>query len=933
MLTVDELVRRLEAKPKASGGWMARCPAHEDTNQSLSIDERDGTLLLKCFAGCEFEDIVAALGAGGARNSGSPSASRWREVASYPYVDERGLLLFEVVRFEPKSFRQRRPDGAGGWLWNLQGVRRVLFHLPELIAAVERKEPAFIVEGEKDVLALESIGLVATCNPGGAGKWLPEYSAFFRGADIRVIADRDAPGRKHAGMVQNALQGIAASATVVEVPTGKDAFDYVSTGATKTDFFALLDDPNLHARGAYAATAATPATIRLPGATQDGADPLPVPAPFPLDALPGAVRDFAGAVAAAVDCAPDLPAVWALAALGAAAGSGAALMAKRGWAESGNLFVVAVAPPGAGKSPALQHVLAPLWGLNAELFKQYKEATADYEAELDAWSKAKGAAKGEKPLEPQRERVLTTDCTVESLARDLQHAQRGIVLAVDEASSWTRSLNAYKSRGGADRQSWLSLWNRSGIDIARKTSASVVVEKPWCAVIGATTPAGLRDVVSEDGKSKDDGFADRVLFSYPEPRWSTWTDAELTETELRPWRELILGIRERAPREYGLARPALAAVKRADAAFGVMAQEKTSLRGVLSKMRSHLLRLAVILHAVEVPEIPDVGADTIERASAICEYFVAHAERVRASLGGATAETDTAATEAAILALPPWKGTTAELLVALQRRGGLDLHVTAEALGRVVSKMAARGLIRRRHERGGTTVIVGTAGSTVTTVTTVTNAMGMPSSRCDSTENEPSQPSRRADDGAGSGGGCDSCDSTKSEPSHTATPHGEAIRDGCDGCDGSRPHFSASKNEGIAASCDPAGADPVCSSCGHRHSESAECPEAAPEPVAAAFVPTAEWQEVPAGVAVPPGLEFVLPMSGGPRLARLMPAPESVAAPAPSFKPGQRYLHVEHGPCSLVGPLKDTRRWRAYDLTRRIEFLTSVADLRPEVAS
>jgi hypothetical protein len=107
-------------------------------------------------------------------------------VAVYPYTDEAGAVLFEVVRFEPKDFRQRRPVGQGGWIWNLGHVRRVPFHLPHLLAANGRT--VHVVEGEKDVLALEKLGLVATCNPGGAGKWRQDFAQYLRGANATPFA-------------------------------------------------------------------------------------------------------------------------------------------------------------------------------------------------------------------------------------------------------------------------------------------------------------------------------------------------------------------------------------------------------------------------------------------------------------------------------------------------------------------------------------------------------------------------------------------------------------------------------------------------------------------------------------------------------------------------------------------------------------------------
>ena len=83
-----------------------------------------------------------------------------------------------MVRFDPKDFRQRKPDGAGGWDWRLNGARRVLYRLPAVLEAVAaRRGRDVVVEGEKDVHALEKLGIAATCNPGGAGKWSRQYSA------------------------------------------------------------------------------------------------------------------------------------------------------------------------------------------------------------------------------------------------------------------------------------------------------------------------------------------------------------------------------------------------------------------------------------------------------------------------------------------------------------------------------------------------------------------------------------------------------------------------------------------------------------------------------------------------------------------------------------------------------------------------------------
>jgi len=144
-------------------------------------------------------------------------------VATHDYLDECGQLLFQSVRREPgadgarKDFRQRRPDGKGDWTWNLQGVRLVPYHLPELLAA-DSDRPVFIPEGEKDVDNLLSIGLVATTNPMGAGKWRPEFNQYLSEREVVILPDNDDPGRKHAENVARQLAGVAKSVCIVPLP-------------------------------------------------------------------------------------------------------------------------------------------------------------------------------------------------------------------------------------------------------------------------------------------------------------------------------------------------------------------------------------------------------------------------------------------------------------------------------------------------------------------------------------------------------------------------------------------------------------------------------------------------------------------------------------------------------------------------------------------
>jgi hypothetical protein len=164
-------------------------------------------------------------------------------VAVYTYQDENGLTLFEVCRTARKQFPQRRPDSASrtGWRWKLDGVHRVIYRLPAVIEAVARGEQVYVVEGEKDVHAVERAGGVATCNPGGAGKWRSDFNEPLRNANVIVVADADEVGQEHAKHVALNLRPVAASVRIVKPASGKDAADHLAAGYTLDDFLPAGD--------------------------------------------------------------------------------------------------------------------------------------------------------------------------------------------------------------------------------------------------------------------------------------------------------------------------------------------------------------------------------------------------------------------------------------------------------------------------------------------------------------------------------------------------------------------------------------------------------------------------------------------------------------------------------------------------------------------
>lgn len=232
--------------------WRGGCPVHGGSGDNFVVEAKTGRAC--CHSKCggkgwnipqleaelyhngdtreAFKEICEIIG----RKIDQPKPKRsnsgkFNIVAEYPYTDKDGKLLFQVVRLDPKDFRQRQPDPncRGGWNWKVKGMRLVPYRLPKVLAA----DTIYLAEGEKDVHAIESLGLTGSCNPMGAEKWRDEFSPYFTNKDVIIIADKDEPGRRHVAQVAASLNGIAKSIRIIEVPVGKDIADWVAAGATR----------------------------------------------------------------------------------------------------------------------------------------------------------------------------------------------------------------------------------------------------------------------------------------------------------------------------------------------------------------------------------------------------------------------------------------------------------------------------------------------------------------------------------------------------------------------------------------------------------------------------------------------------------------------------------------------------------------------------
>ena len=594
-----------------------------------------------------------------------------QQSAEYDYVDENGALLHQVLR---PGFLQRRRDGRGDWIYKLDGVRRVLYRLPELIAGVAADRVIHICEGEKDVDNLRELGLVASTNPGGAGNWLPEYSEFLRGAHVVIFRDNDDAGDKHVQIVGAALTGIAKQIQVFDIakhwpdcPGKGDVSDWLDAGGNPEDLNAwIAEAPEFEQKA------------RISGPHEWG-EPKPLPnglpgvEPFSLEFLPDRLSPWVGDITKRLGCPPDFVAVAAMTALGAVIGRrvGVKPQEKTDWMEHPNIWGMFIGRPGLLKSPAMSEALKPIHYLEAEVIKNNDTARKAYEIAIDdyklrqgvkasltkdAMKKCKTGEKvdinfnlGDEPVEPLPVRYRTNDSSYEAVGELLIANPSGILVERDELVSLLAHLDSEEQTNA--RGFYLSGWSGTQpFTFDRIIRGHRHIDGVCISVLGNTQPSRLAGYVKRanaDGAGGD-GLLQRFgLMVWPDApaegkNVDEWPDSEARKaagdvferaSKLTPNEALRLGAAQGAYDKV----PSFRFDADAQAEFLPWRTElerrlrdgslSPALEAHLAKYRKMVPALALINH------IADGGDGNISRvallkALAFADYLESHARRI-----------------------------------------------------------------------------------------------------------------------------------------------------------------------------------------------------------------------------------------------------------------------------------------------------------------
>ena len=483
-------------------------------------------------------------------SNGNGSKPDQRIVSTYDYKNIDGKLVSQTVLYSPKTFKQRRPDGQGGWIWNVTGVNLVPYRLTEW----NRMAALIVTEGEKHADLLWSWGISATTNPMGALKWREVYNKHFEDKNVVILPDNDDVGRKHGRDVARNLLTVATAVKLVELPglaEKGDIVDWAEAGHTKEELFELIKQTDL----------LTADSIPEDGHTSEAAEerwsePCPIKTELlPVPVLPPAVipepfRDWLTDIADRLQCPFDFVVTAAIVMVGSVIGAGCGIRPKRrdDWLVIPNLWGAAVGRPSIVlKTPSLNEAMKPLVLMEAKAKEQFDEATREHEADIEMFRANKGAVRDDmksaakkkegaedqgslkrrfadmiEPDAPTWRRHKTNDATIEKMSELLSENPRGMLLFRDELTGLLQSWD--KDGRETDRAFYLEAWNGYGDHHSDRIGRGTTYTKNLCvSIFGGIQPARLAAYLYGALKGNDnDGLVQRIqLLTYPdEPK--TW---------------------------------------------------------------------------------------------------------------------------------------------------------------------------------------------------------------------------------------------------------------------------------------------------------------------------------------------------------------------------------------------------------------------------
>jgi hypothetical protein len=683
----DLFCSKLEKVKQTSNGIEALCPSHNDKSPSLTASYTKERILFKCQAGCSFESVVSALGMEESQFFVQEEKTKSKTIeAVYRYEDKDGNHVMDVVRFKPKDFRPKRPDGK----WTLDGVTRVPYRLPQMLAAIKEGRDIMVLEGEKDCDNAAKIGLTATTFCGGTGKWSEEYSKWFHEAKVICLPDNDSAGRKGMHDIASMISKVAESVRWLELPgisekedfsdwlnvndNDKKAFEILVTSAPKWDPNSLntsLADLELGDR------------LNILNSVNDiwlepqeiFAELLPVDK-FDSKLLPIPLRKWLLDISHRMQVPLDFPSSACVVVMSSIIGTRISICPKKKdtWQVVPNLWGGLIQKPSQLKSPPVKEVLRPMKELETEAFKKFDEDNLRYEKEFRVFEmrkrvceeKMKYALKKDKdndfssaendleklesnpPEEPKLRRYQTQDTTIEKLQDMLSENPQGIFIFRDELNGFLMKME--KDGHDEDEDFHIEGWAGDGSFTLDRIGRGTVRSELICeSIFGTIQPTRIIPHIRQTkSDTKNSGFIQRFqIMVYPDSENWEYIDKS---PNIEASRRAFKCFKEIAQMDFRTLRGCIAEDSKMpymrfsdDAQELFIAwlhelQEKLSnpenspiIREHFGKYRSLMPSLALQFHLIDIADGMSSGPVSLsaaQMAAAWCEYLESHARRI-----------------------------------------------------------------------------------------------------------------------------------------------------------------------------------------------------------------------------------------------------------------------------------------------------------------
>jgi len=511
-----------QLKIGSSGQASGLCPLHKDQNPSFSCNVETGLWICHgCLKSGNVAQLAELLGVTFSKEK------TLQEIARYTYEDENRKAVFQVRRYHPKTFRQFSFNSEGTWIPGIQGTSPILYKLPELL----KTDFVYIVEGEKDVESLFKLGLIATCNPMGAGKWRVEYSKYFQGKSVVIIPDQDTVGRTHANQIASSLLAIANEIKILNLPQGKDISEWIGLGGNAEELKNLTRD----------ALSLTKEQINSFVTKEDWPEIIPLnlqktPQSISLSCLPPNLAKIIHHISEVVQAPAELPLSVALSILAAAIGKRASVQLPT-HREVSSLYSCCILEPGSRKSETFKILLVPILEAEERLIKDWKINWRKWRAEADlAEEKIKSSRQSAKKIkdsfgkellinqiteaqtileeEPIKPQLWTEDTTSESLRKlVVENGSIGVFSA--EGGSVLESFGRYSGTKGADLGIWLA-GHAGDPGKATRMRGDASTSSEQLISVCLTAQRQVLQCVGKDKMLRGRGLIDRFLWFIPE---------------------------------------------------------------------------------------------------------------------------------------------------------------------------------------------------------------------------------------------------------------------------------------------------------------------------------------------------------------------------------------------------------------------------------